>query len=68
MPGLKSQDIFLATLSPLSRMFPAAYDRLNMVYNEVVEVGVVNLRAQNKALLLKHVDKFYNKRDILWVT
>jgi len=30
-------------------------------------LGVVNLRAQNKALLLKNLDKFYNKRDIPWV-
>src|SRR5438128_6523662 len=30
-------------------------------------LGVINLRAQNSALLLKHLDKFYNKRDIPWV-
>jgi len=30
-------------------------------------LGVVNLRAQNKALLLTNLDKFYNKRDIPWV-
>jgi hypothetical protein len=27
-------------------------------------LGVINLSAQNKALLLKHLDKFYNKVDI----
>jgi hypothetical protein len=28
---------------------------------------VVNLKSQNVALLLKHLDKFYNKKDIPWV-
>jgi hypothetical protein len=27
-------------------------------------LGIINLRMQNKTLLLKHLDKFYNKRDI----
>jgi hypothetical protein len=30
-------------------------------------LGIINLRAQNKALLLKHLDKFYNRADIPWV-
>jgi len=30
-------------------------------------LGVVELRSQNEALLIKHLDKFYNKRDIPWV-
>ena len=30
-------------------------------------MGIINLRSQNKALLLKHLDKFYNKKDIPWV-
>jgi hypothetical protein len=30
-------------------------------------LGIINLRAQNQALLLKHLDKFYNKKDIPWV-
>jgi hypothetical protein len=30
-------------------------------------LGIINLRSQNKALLLKHLDKFYNKADIPWV-
>ena len=30
-------------------------------------LGIVDLRTQNDALLLKHLDKFYNKRDISWV-
>ena len=30
-------------------------------------LGVLNLRLQNDALLLKHLDKFYNRRDIPWV-
>jgi hypothetical protein len=29
---------------------------------------VINLRCQNVALLIKHLDKFYNKSDIPWVT
>lgn len=29
--------------------------------------GVINLRLQNDALLLKQLDKFYNKTDIPWV-
>lgn len=28
----------------------------------------LNLRNQNNALLLKHLDKFYNKKDIPWAT
>jgi hypothetical protein len=28
---------------------------------------IINLRRQNKALLSKHLDKFYNKKDIPWV-
>jgi hypothetical protein len=28
---------------------------------------IINMRSQNVALLLKHLDKFYNKRDIPWV-
>jgi hypothetical protein len=31
-------------------------------------LGVINLRIQNNALLLKFLDKFYNKRDIPWVS
>jgi hypothetical protein len=30
-------------------------------------LGVLNLRLQNDALLLKHLSKFYNKEDIPWV-
>jgi len=30
-------------------------------------LGVVDLRSQNEAMLLKHLDKFYNKNDVLWV-
>jgi hypothetical protein len=30
-------------------------------------LGVVNLKVQNQALLLKFLDKFYNKRDLPWV-
>jgi hypothetical protein len=30
-------------------------------------LGIISLRRQNEALLLKHLDKFYNKKDIPWV-
>jgi hypothetical protein len=30
-------------------------------------LGIINLRSQNIALLLKHLDKFYNKKEIPWV-
>ena len=30
-------------------------------------LGVIDLRTQNEALLLKHLDKFYNRKDIPWV-
>jgi hypothetical protein len=31
-------------------------------------LSIINLRSQNVALLIKHLDKFYNKRDISWIT
>jgi hypothetical protein len=30
-------------------------------------LGIFKLKTQNKALLLKHLDKFYNRKDIPWV-
>jgi hypothetical protein len=30
-------------------------------------LGVLNLKIQNQALLLKYLDKFYNKKDLQWV-
>jgi hypothetical protein len=30
-------------------------------------LGIINLRSQNNALLLRHLDKFYKKVDIPWV-
>jgi hypothetical protein len=30
-------------------------------------LGIINLRSQNSALLLKHLDKFYNRKEIPWV-
>lgn len=30
-------------------------------------LGIINLRLQNDALLMKHLTKFYNKADIPWV-
>jgi len=31
-------------------------------------LGVLNLKTQNEALLLKHLFKFFNKEDIPWVS
>jgi hypothetical protein len=31
------------------------------------DLGIINLRSQNSALLLKHLDKFYDKKEIPWV-
>ena len=31
-------------------------------------MGIVNLTIQNRALLSKHLSKFYNKADIPWVS
>ena len=30
-------------------------------------LGILNLGLQNEALLLKHLNKFYNKMDVPWV-
>ena len=30
-------------------------------------LGVINLKLQNDALLLKHLHKFYNQADVPWV-
>jgi hypothetical protein len=30
-------------------------------------LGIINLRSQNSALLTKHLDKFYNQKDVPWV-
>jgi hypothetical protein len=30
-------------------------------------LGIINMQVQNTALLLKHLDKFYNNEDIPWV-
>ena len=30
-------------------------------------LGIINLRSQNSALLLKYLDKFYNRKEIPWV-
>jgi hypothetical protein len=40
-----------------------------MVCNSKEEwgLGVINLKLQNKALLMKNLDKFYSKKDIPWV-
>ena len=31
-------------------------------------LGILNLRAQNKAMLLKQLHKFFNQDDIPWVS
>jgi hypothetical protein len=30
-------------------------------------LGLINLRVQNEALLMKNLHKFYNKEDLPWV-
>jgi hypothetical protein len=30
-------------------------------------IGIINLRSQNNALLLKHLDKFYSRKNMPWV-
>jgi hypothetical protein len=30
-------------------------------------LGMINLKSQNLALLMKHLDKFYNRKDTPWV-
>jgi len=35
--------------------------------NEKGGLGVVNLQLQNEALLLKQLDKFYQKKGVQWV-
>jgi hypothetical protein len=30
-------------------------------------LGIINLKTQNYSLLIKHLDKFYNRKDIPWV-
>jgi hypothetical protein len=31
-------------------------------------LGIIDIKSQNNALLMKFLDKFYNKVDIPWVT
>lgn len=31
-------------------------------------LGVIDIKTQNMALLIKHLFKFYNKQDVPWVT
>ena len=38
-----------------------------MVPKNKGELGVKNLKLQNIGLLLKHLDKFYNKAAVPWV-
>jgi hypothetical protein len=46
-----------------------AYDSLKKNINPKRKggLGIINLRSQNNALLLKHLDKFYNRSDVPWV-
>lgn len=37
---------------------------LVMKPNDKGDLGVINLTLQNDALLLKHLDKFYNKKNV----
>jgi hypothetical protein len=45
---------------------PAAWESVNKSKNEG-GLGIINLKTQNSALLINHLDRFYNHADILWV-
>jgi hypothetical protein len=38
-----------------------------MLPKEKGGLRVINLRLQNDALLMKHLNKFYNRANVLWV-
>lgn len=38
-----------------------------IIPKEKGRLAIKNIRLQNEALLLKHLDKFYNKKDVPWV-
>ena len=38
-----------------------------MLSKEKGGLGIINLRLQNDALLMKHLSKFYNRADLPWV-
>jgi len=40
----------------------------NAKLNTGVLQGIIDIKSQNNALLMKHLDKFYNQADIPWVT
>jgi len=51
-----------------SRKPPKAAWEMVCVPKEDGGLGIINLEKQNEALLMKNLDKFYNKKDIPWVS
>lgn len=47
--------------------FPKAAWEMVCTSKEEGGLGVINLELQNQALLMKNLDKFFNKKDITWV-
>jgi hypothetical protein len=45
----------------------AAWDMVSLPKNEG-GLGIIDITLQNQALLMKNLDKFYNKKDIPWVS
>lgn len=51
-----------------SNKTPNAAWEMVCVPKEQGGLGVINLEKHNEALLLKNLDKFFNKKDIPWVS
>jgi hypothetical protein len=47
------------------RATPGGLEKVHSTKKEGGGLGIINPRSQNVALLLKHLDKFYNRRDIV---
>lgn len=51
-----------------SKKIPKAAWEMICIPKEEGSLGVIDLRKQNEALLLKNLDKFFNHKDIPWVS
>ena len=51
-----------------SKKAPKAAWEILCIPKEEGGLGVIDLKKHNEALLLKNLDKFFNKRDIPWVS
>lgn len=50
------------------RALPKAAWEMVCLSKEEGGLGIINIEVQNQSLLMKNLDKFFNKRDIPWVT